>query len=113
MAENTDIKTQLQAAQDAADLVEQQLETLPDPSQGPKLADQLDQLTSQVNTLQNLLFVAQSNAIAGQTEKVTKAKADLTKLINEDAEAASVAKGIDSFLAVVDEAVQTAKTALA
>jgi hypothetical protein len=113
MADNTDIKAQLQAAQDAETLIEDQLETLPDPSLGPKLADQHDQLVSQINTLENLVLVAASNSIAGQTEKVTKSKAALDKLVNEDAEAAAIVGGIDSFLAVMDEAIQTARAAMA
>ena len=113
MANNTDIQAQLQAAQDAETLIENQLETLPDPSFGPKLGDQLDQIVSQINTLENLVVVAASNAIADQTEKVTKSKAALDKLIGEDAEATSIVSGIDSFLAVMDEAIQTAKTAMA
>jgi len=112
MAANPDIQAQLQAAQVAADLIADQLEDLEDPSQGEKLQDQADQILDKVNRLQEMVMVAQTATIMAQTPKVTSAKNDLQKLSQSDASVASFVNGVDSFLTVLDGAVQTAAKAI-
>jgi len=105
---NTDIATQLKAAQTAGALVADKLENLTDPTQGPKLAAQAGQLLDQINRLQAMQMAMCTADIAALTPKVTAAKNDLQKLAASDANDAAFVNGVDTFLSVVDQAVQTA-----
>jgi hypothetical protein len=109
---NPDIQAQLDAAQAAGDLVADQLENLQDPSQGPKLQAQAQQILDQINRLEAMLMVARTADITAQTPKVISAKNNLQKLSDEDASVASFVSGVDTFLAVIDTAAQTAAKAI-
>jgi hypothetical protein len=109
---NLDIATQLKAAQVAGDLIADKLENLTDPTQGPELQQQAGHILDQINRLQSMVMVARTADIAAQTPKVTAAKTDLQKLAQSDACVASFVNGVDSFLTVLDGAVQTAAKAM-
>jgi hypothetical protein len=106
---NPDIQAQLNAAQAAGDLLADKLEDLQDPSQGPTLQAQAQQILDQVNRLEAMVMVAQTADITAQTPKVISAKNNLQKLSDEDASVASFVNGVDTFLAVIDTAAQTAE----
>jgi hypothetical protein len=53
-------------------------------------------------------MVACTADITAQTPKVIEAKSGLQKLAQSDVDAAAFVTGVDTFLTVVDQAVQTA-----
>lgn len=109
---NPDIAAQLKAAQTAGDLIADKLENLTDPTQGTQLQLQAGRILDQINQLQFMVMVARTADIAAQTPKLTAAKNELQKLFQSDADIAAVVNGVDTFLAVLDEAVQIAAKAI-
>lgn len=109
---NPDIATQLNAAQTAGDLISDRLESVQDPGQKAQLEQQGLQILDQVNRLQAMEMVTRTADIAAQTPKLTAAKNDLQKLFQSDADVAALINGVDSFLTVVDTAVQMASKAV-
>ena len=109
---NPDIQAQLKAAQVAGDLIADKLENLQEPSQGAKLQEQAGQILDQINRLQSMVMVARTADIVAQTPKVNSAKNDLQRLFQSDANVAALVNGVDTFLTVLDGAVQTAAKAM-
>ena len=109
---NPDIATQFKAAQTAGDLISDSLESMPDSAQKTQLEQMGLQILDQVNRLQAMQMVAQTADITAQTPKLTAAKNDLQMLFQSDADMAALINGVDSFLTVVDTAVQMASKAI-
>jgi hypothetical protein len=109
---NPDIATQLKAAQTAGDLIGDRLESVQDPGQKAQLEQQGLQILDQVNRLQSMQMVACTADIAAQTPKLNAAKNDLQRLFQSDANVSALINGVDSFLTVVDTAVQMASKAI-
>ena len=107
---NEDLKTlheQLVAQHEA---LFAKLDTAPDDQAMDTILTEMRELRHRIDIVQGLLFRETTAALKSSLQKVGDADAELTKALSSAASATDLVKGVSKFLAVVDKAIDLAKT---
>ncbi len=87
-----------------------QLDTVTDPELAKTILTEMREILHRVDVVQSLLFRQTTAALSKSIEKVKAADAQLQKSLGNTESAAGYVKSISKFLAVVDKAIDLAKT---
>jgi hypothetical protein len=95
---------------DRVRLLSKQLDNVSDPDEAKKILDEMQELNHRVTLVGGLLFRRQSQDLDDKVEAIRRAKSKVDRAIRDIADLANMLQTISDFLALVDEAVDLAKT---
>lgn len=88
----------------------EKLDTAPDDETMQAILTEMKEIRHRIDLVQNLLFRQTIQALTDAVKKVSGADAQLTTALSSARTAAEIVKGVSSFLSVVDQAIDLAKT---
>jgi hypothetical protein len=91
-------------------LLSKQLDNVSDPSEAQKILDEMQEFNHRVTLVGGLLFRQQSQDLDDKVEAVRRAQSKVDRAIRNIADLANMLQTISNFLALVDEAIDLAKT---
>ena len=86
------------------------LDTITDPDLAQSVVTEMREVVHRIDLVQSLLFTQASSRISVAVQKVKDANSDLQKSLKSITDAVALVKGVTSFLTVVDNAIDLAKT---
>ena len=86
------------------------LDDVTDPQEAKTIVTEMQEMLHRIDVIQGLLFRETTTALKNSLQKVDDADVELTKALKFAEEAADIVKGVSKFLAVVDKAIDLAKT---
>lgn len=95
---------------DHVQLLSKQLDNVTDPNEAKKILDEMQELNHRVTLVGGLLFLEQSQDLDNKIEAVRLANSNVDGAIRNIADLANMLQVISDFLALVDEAIDLAKT---
>jgi len=107
---NEELKTLHEALIAQHEALFEKLDTAPDDETMDAILTEMRELRHRIDLVQGLLFRETTTALENSLQKVNDADSELTKALSQAAAAADVIKGVSKFLAVVDKAIDLAKT---
>jgi len=95
---------------DRVRLLSKQLDDASDPEEAKKILDEMQELNHRVTLVGGLLFKEQSQELDGKVEAVRRARGKVDAAIKNIADLADMLQTVSNFLALIDEAIDLAKT---
>jgi len=86
------------------------LDTAPDDEAMQSILTEMKEIRHRIDLVQTLLFRETTQALATAVKKVNDADTELTDALSSAQSAAEIVKGVSSFLKLVDQAIDLAKT---
>src|SRR2546425_146768 len=88
----------------------EKLDTAPDDETIQAILTEMKEIRHRIDVVQNLLFRETTQSLATAVKKVSQANSELTDALSSAENAAAIVKGVGSFLKLVDQAIDLAKT---
>jgi exonuclease VII small subunit len=86
------------------------LDDVTDPAAAQAIVTEMSEILHRIDLVQGLLFRQTTSALKKSVQKVEDADSELTEAIKSAQSATDFIKGVSSYLAVVDQAIDLAKT---
>ncbi len=88
----------------------QKLDDVTDPAAAKAIVTEMRELLHRIDLVQGLLFRQSTTALRDSLQKVDAADTELTEALNAAETATDIVSGVSQYLAVVDQAIDLAKT---